>query len=92
MKMRSPTDGQMALARQIADGAGRPNRGITHVPASRYVDPAWFAREKAALFDALPQVIAPSALLPEPNMAVPHDATGRPLLWRATRAAKRMYS
>ena len=64
MNMRSPTDGQMALARQIADGAGRPNRGITHVPASRYVDPAWFAREKAALFDALPQVIAPSALLP----------------------------
>ena len=80
MSMLSPTDGQMSLARQIADGAGRPNRGITHVPASRYTDPAWFAREKAALFDALPQVIAPSALLPEPNMAVPHDATGRPLL------------
>ena len=80
MSMLAPTGGQMALARQIADGAGRPNRGITHVPASRYTDPAWFAREKAALFDALPQVIAPSALLPEPNMAVPHDSTGRPLL------------
>lgn len=80
MSMLSPTDGQMALARQIADGVGRPNRGITHVPASRYTDPAWFAREKAALFGALPQVIAPSALLPEPNMAIPHDSTGRPLL------------
>lgn len=80
MNMLSPTAGQMALAQQIADGAGRPNRGITHVPASRYTDPAWFAREKAGLFEALPQIIAPSALVPEPNMAVPHDATGRPLL------------
>ena len=80
MNMLSPTDGQLALARQIADGAGRPNRGITHVPASRYTDPSWFAREKAALFDVLPQIIAPSALLPEPNMAIPHDSAGRPLL------------
>lgn len=80
MNMLTPTDGQMALAQQIADGAGRPNRGITHVPASRYTDPAWFAREKAALFDKLPQIIAPSALLPEPNMAVPHEGFGRPLL------------
>lgn len=80
MTMLSPTDGQMALACQIANGAVRPNRGIVRVPADRYVDPAWFAKEKAALFDALPQVIAPSALVPKPNMAVPHDATGRPLL------------
>ena len=75
-----PTEGQLALARQIADGCERETRGITHVPAAAYIDPAWFAREKAALFDRLPQVLAPSALLPEPNMAVPHDQTGRPLL------------
>lgn len=80
MNMIAPTKGQMALARQIADGTVRPTRGITHVPASRYTDPAWFAREKAALFDVMPQVIAPSALLPQPDMAVPHDITGRPLL------------
>ncbi len=75
-----PTEGQLALARLIADGQPRETRGITHVPASVYTDPAWFAREKAALFDRMPQVLAPSALLPEPNMAVPHDQTGRPLL------------
>lgn len=80
MNMLTPTDGQLALAQQIADGQPRPSRGITHVAASRYTDPEWFAREKTVLFDALPQVIAPSALLPERNMAVPHDGFGRPLL------------
>lgn len=80
MNMLTPTKGQMALAQQIADGIGRPNRGITQVPSSRYTDPAWFAREKASLFDRLPQVIAPSALLPERNTAVPHDGFGKPLL------------
>ena len=77
---RRPTAGQLALARQIAEGHSRETRGVTHVPAAVYTDPAWWAREKAALFDRLPQVLAPSALLAEPNMAVPHDQTGRPLL------------
>ena len=80
MNMLSPTVGQQALAQQIADGTVRAAAGITTVPASAYTDPAHFAREKAKLFDALPQVIAPSALIPEPNMAVPHDGFGRPLL------------
>ncbi len=80
MNMLSPTLGQQALAQQIADGTVRAAADITTVPASAYTDPAHFAREKAKLFDALPQVIAPSALIPEPNMAVPHDGFGRPLL------------
>jgi glycine betaine catabolism A len=80
MNMLSPTFGQLALAQQIADGLPRVGESVTRVPALVYTDPAHFVREKAALFDALPQVIAPSALIPEPNMAVPHDATGRPLL------------
>ncbi len=75
-----PTSGQLVLAQQIADGNTRQGAGITTVPASRYTDPAYFEAEMAALFRALPQVIAPSALLPKPNMAVPHDGFGLPLL------------
>ncbi len=75
-----PTSGQLALAEAICEGRPRVTDALQTVPASRYTDPAHFALEKAALFDRLPQVIAPSALLPDPGMAVPHDATGRPLL------------
>ncbi|MEA3048052.1 MAG: hypothetical protein QOJ53_2384, partial [Sphingomonadales bacterium] len=75
-----PTQGQLGLARTIAAGAGTKGIGITTVPASVYTDPARFAAEKARLFDRLPQVIAPSALLPAPNMAVAHDGFGMPLL------------
>ena len=39
-----PTQGQLALACQIAEGQPRETRGITHVPAAAYTDPAWFAR------------------------------------------------
>jgi len=76
----APTPGQIALARQIADGCSRPDRGVARVPARVYTDPAHWHRERALLFDRAPQVLCPSALLPEPDMAVPHDATGRPLL------------
>ncbi len=75
-----PTAGQLGLAQAIARGETRAVGRIEHVPASVYTDPTHWQREKAALFDRLPQVIAPSALLPEPGMAAPHDATGRPLL------------
>ena len=75
-----PTPGQLALAEMIRSGVGKVAAGIQTVPATNYTCPDHFAREKAALFDRLPQVLAPSALLPDPGMAVPHDATGRPLL------------
>ena len=75
-----PTQGQLALARRIASGESTQGDAISTVPASAYTDPARFAAEKSLLFDRLPQVIAPSALLPRPNCAVAHDATGMPLL------------
>jgi len=74
------TPGQLALAEAIRGGRPRPVDSISSVPASRYTDPAHFSAEKAALFDRMPQVLIPSTLLPEPGMAVPHDATGRQLL------------
>ncbi|WP_271438536.1 aromatic ring-hydroxylating oxygenase subunit alpha [Pontixanthobacter luteolus] len=75
-----PTDSQLALAEAIVREEERETQGVTHVPASVYTDPDHWEREKTALFGRLPQVIAPSALLPEAGMAVPHDQTGRPLL------------
>jgi nitrite reductase/ring-hydroxylating ferredoxin subunit len=75
-----PTPGQLNLARILATGEATHGSAITKVPACVYTDPVRFAAEKAKLFDALPTVIAPSALLPEPNMAVAHDGFGLPLL------------
>ena len=75
-----PTEGQLALARRIACGTQSLGDGIETVPAFVYTDPARFAEEQARIFATRPMVIAPSALLPRPNMAVPHDGFGLPLL------------
>jgi Rieske 2Fe-2S family protein len=75
-----PTEGQLALARVIATGVETVGAGVKTVPASVYIDPGRFEAEQARLFRKLPTVIAPSALLPKPNMAVPHDGFGLPLL------------
>ena len=80
MNALTPTPGQLALAESIASGTIKQGDAITSVPAAAYTDPARHEREWAALFQALPNVIAPSALLPQPNMAVPHDGFGKPLL------------
>lgn len=78
--MNAPTDGQLALAARLARGEAAGSGRITHVDAAAYTDPARFAAEQARIFARLPLVIAPSALLPDRNMAVPHDGYGRPLL------------
>ena len=75
-----PTAGQLALAKLLADGGTRANRGITHVDAAAYTSPGRHAAEQDRIFTRVPLVIAPSALLPERNMAVPHDGFGKPLL------------
>jgi Rieske 2Fe-2S family protein len=80
MNALTPTSGQLALADAIAHGCPRTGDGITSVDAAAYTDPARFAAEQDRIFRRLPQVIAPSALLPSPNMAVPHDGFGTPLL------------
>ena len=84
--MRRPSKGQSLLAQKVAAGGQeRPDR-MESVATARYVDAVHYERERAAIHDALPQILCPSALLPEPGMAVPHDGTGRPLL--ITRDAK----
>ncbi len=76
---RAATPGQRALAQAIVDGHVPQTAEISHIDAAAYTAPGRFAAEKARLFDRLPQVIAPSALL-APGSAVPHDGFGRPLL------------
>jgi glycine betaine catabolism A len=78
--MNAPTDGQLALAARLAAGGARESDAIAHVAASVYTAPERHAAEQTRIFARVPLVIAPSALLPERNMAVPHDGFGKPLL------------
>ncbi len=48
--------------------------------ASVYIDPLRFERERRAVFDKLPLLLAPSALLPDNNTAIAHDGYGVPLI------------
>jgi phenylpropionate dioxygenase-like ring-hydroxylating dioxygenase large terminal subunit len=75
-----PTAGQLALARALIEQRGPAEGAITSVPALVYTDPARFEAEQARIFSHVPQVIAPSALLPRAGVAVPHDGFGIPLL------------
>ena len=75
-----PTPDQLALARRVAEDEPDASRGIVRLSVDRYTDPARFERERAELFGRRPLVIAPSALLPDRNTAVPHDGFGTPLL------------
>jgi len=87
-KITVPTQGQLALATQLTAGGALPNIGITHVDAAAYTAPERHAAEQARIFARAPLVIAPSALLPQSNMAVPHDGFGKPLLIARDRLGK----
>lgn len=78
--MNAPTEGQLALAAQLAHGGCRDEGAIAYVDASTYTSLARHSAEQSRIFARVPLVIAPSALLPENNMAVPHDGFGKPLL------------
>lgn len=80
LRSSQPTPGQRALADQLARGDAALGPGVERLPAQVYIDEARYAREQERLFDRLPLLLGPSALLPEPNSAVAHDDYGTPLI------------
>src|SRR5436190_5470193 len=79
-KPRRPTPGQRALAEALARGEAALGEGIQTLPASIYTDPHRFDAERRAIFDNLPHLIAPTALLAGNGQAVAHDGYGTPLI------------
>ena len=77
---RRPTPGQRALADAISRGEAALGEGIQTLPASVYIDPARFEAEQRRIFDKVPNLLAPSALLPRNGEAVAHDGYGTPLI------------
>lgn len=75
-----PTPGQRALAEALARGEAALGQGIETLSARVYTDPARFEAERANIFDKLPNLLGPSALLPGTNQAVAHDGYGTPLI------------
>ena len=75
-----PSPGQRALAEALARGEAAMGDSVKAVPASVYIDADRFEAEQRALFHRLPLLVAPSALVPTPNLAVAHDGYGTPLL------------
>ena len=75
-----PTPGQLALADALVRGEASLGTAVQTLAASVYTDPDRFKAEQAALFEKLPLLIAPSALLPRNNLAVAHDGYGQPLI------------
>ncbi|MFL6752209.1 MAG: aromatic ring-hydroxylating oxygenase subunit alpha [Sphingomicrobium sp.] len=75
-----PSPGQRALAEALARGEAAMGKAVQAVPTSVYIDPDRYEAEQRNLFHKLPLLIAPSALVPSPNLAVAHDGYGTPLI------------
>lgn len=80
LRSSRPTAGQRALAELLAEGKAAVGAGTERVAAKVYLDEDRYGREQEGLFGRLPLLLGPSALLPEPNMAVAHDGYGLPLI------------
>ena len=72
-KASRPSDGQRALAEAIVRGERAAEHGVTELDASVYIDPLRFEREQRVLFEKMPLLLAPSALLPDNNTALARD-------------------
>jgi nitrite reductase/ring-hydroxylating ferredoxin subunit len=77
---RRPTPGQRALAEMLARGEAAMGAGIETIPASVYIDPDRYEAEQRSIFDKVPHLLAPSALLPRNGEAVAHDGYATPLI------------
>ena len=54
--------------------------GIETIAASTYTDPERYEAEQRSIFDHLPHLLAPSALLTSQSEAIAHDHYGTPLI------------
>lgn len=77
---RRPTPGQRALAEALARGETVLGDGFETLAANIYIDPDRYEAEQRNIFDKVPHLLAPSALLTEPRQAVAHDGYGTPLI------------
>jgi Rieske 2Fe-2S family protein len=77
---RRPTPGQRALADAISRGEAVLGDGIQTLPANVYIDPGRFEAEQRQIFDKVPNLLVPSALLPRNGEAVAHDGYSTPLI------------
>ena len=75
-----PSPGQRALADALARGEAAIGTRVLELDSSVYTDPARFDAEQQRVFARLPLAVAPSALLPDDNLAVAHDGYGVPLI------------
>lgn len=83
-----PTPGQRALVEALVRGEQALGSETATIASSVYLDPARFDAEMERIFTRLPLLLAPSALLAEPDRAVTHDGYGVPLIVSRDREGK----
>lgn len=75
-----PSPGQRALADALARGETASGSEVLELGSRVYTDEERYAAERDAIFEKLPLVVAPSALLPDSEQAIAHDGFGAPLI------------